>query len=140
MSRENVETLRRATEAFNRGDLDAWFAEFDPEVVWYAFPDEPEPGPFQGLGAVQKMVARWMELFSGLRSEVKEYIDAGEYVLVPTRISGRVAGSDTDVVVDEVYVNKCRGGKIVEVRECRTREEAFEAAGLTERAMPDTPS
>jgi ketosteroid isomerase-like protein len=132
MSQQNVEILRRATEAFNRGDLEAWFAEFDPDVVWYAFPDEPEPGPFRGRRGVQKMVDRWTELFSGLRSDVEEYIDAGEYVLVPTRISGRVAGSDADVVVDEVYVNKCRNGKIIEVRECRTRDEALEAVGLSE--------
>jgi ketosteroid isomerase-like protein len=133
MSQENVEMLRRATDAFNRGDLDAWFAEFDPEIVWYPFPDEPEPGPFRGLEAVQKMVARWMELFSGsFRSEVEEYIDAGEYVLVPTRMRGHIAGSTTDVVVDEVYVNKCRDGKIIEVRECRTREEALEAASPSE--------
>jgi hypothetical protein len=36
-------------------------------------------------------------------------------------------------VVDEVYVNKCANGKIVEVRECRTREEALEAVGLSEQ-------
>ena len=31
-----------------------------------------------------------------------------------------------------VYVNKCRNGKIAEVRECRTKEEALEAVGLRE--------
>jgi len=101
--------------------------------VWYAFPDEPEPGPFRGHEAIQAMAARWMDLFSDFRSDVKEYIDAGEYVVVPTRMSGHLTDSDADVVIDEVYVNKCRDGKIVEVRECRTREEAFEAAGLSEQ-------
>ena len=125
-----MEIVRRATDAFNRRDLDAWLAAFDPDIVWHAFPDEPEPGPFRGHEAIQAMAARWMDLFSDFRSDVKEYIDAGEYVLVPTRMSGHVTDSDADVAIDEVYVNKCRDGKIVEVRECRTREEALEALGL----------
>ena len=33
MSQENVELFRRATEAFNDGDLDTFLAFFDDEVV-----------------------------------------------------------------------------------------------------------
>jgi ketosteroid isomerase-like protein len=36
------------------------------------------------------------------------------------------------VVLDEVYVSKIRDGKIVELREYRTRAEALEAVGLRE--------
>jgi hypothetical protein len=64
--------------------------------------------------------------------EAKEFIDAGEYVLMPARMLGRIRDSDAEVAVDEVYVNKCRNGKIAEVRECRTKEEALEAVGLRE--------
>ncbi len=56
----------------------------------------------------------------------------GEYVLMPARMLGRVRDSDAEVTVDEIYVNKCRNGKIAEVRECRTKEEALEAVGLRE--------
>ncbi|MGH2837085.1 MAG: nuclear transport factor 2 family protein [Thermoleophilaceae bacterium] len=132
MSEENVEIVRRAAAAFNRRDVDAWLAHFDPDVVWYAFPDEPEPGPFRGHDAIRAMAARWMEVLSDFRIETKEYVDAGEYVLMPARMLGRIADSDADVTIDEVYVNKCRDGKIVEVRECRTRAEAIEAVGLRE--------
>ena len=132
MSQENVEIVRSAAEAFNRRDLDAWLAHFDAEVEWYAFPDEPDPGPFFGQEAVRAMAARWMDLLSDFRMEAKEFIDAGEYVLMPARMLGRIRDSDAEVTVDEVYVNKCRDGKIAEVRECRTKEEALEAAGLRE--------
>jgi ketosteroid isomerase-like protein len=132
MSQENVEIVRGAAEAFNRHDIDAWLAHFDPDIVWYAFPDEPEPGPFHGHDAVRAMAARWMDVLSDFRMEAKEFIDAGEYVLMPARMLGRFLDSDAEITVDEVYVNKCRGGKIAEVRECRTKEEALEAAGLRE--------
>lgn len=41
MSRENVETVQRAIEAWNADDLDAFLAEFDADFEW-----EPaiEPG------------------------------------------------------------------------------------------------
>jgi ketosteroid isomerase-like protein len=32
MSQENVELIRRACDAFNRGDYEGWLAALDPEV------------------------------------------------------------------------------------------------------------
>ena len=102
MSQENVEIVKAAFEAWNRGDLDGWLAEADPEIEWLVLP------------------------------EVLEYIDAGEYVIVPTRMRARPPGSDADIVLDEVYVSKFRNSKIVELREYRTKPEALEAVGLRE--------
>ena len=62
MSQENVEIVRRATDAFNRRNLDAVLADHDPEIMWYGIHDEPEPGPFRGHQAVLAMAARWTDL------------------------------------------------------------------------------
>jgi hypothetical protein len=35
MSEKNVEIVREAIEAFNRGDLDAWIGFYDPEIEWH---------------------------------------------------------------------------------------------------------
>jgi ketosteroid isomerase-like protein len=133
MSQENIQIDREAAEAFNRRDFDAWLAHFDREIVWWAIADEPEPGPFQGHQAVLDMAARWLELLPDIRIEIKEHINAGEYVITTARMCGHAAGSVADVVIDEVFVDKYRDGKIVEVREYRTRQEALEAAGLSEQ-------
>jgi ketosteroid isomerase-like protein len=133
VSRENIQIDREAAEAFNRRDVDAWLAHFDREIVWWAIADEPEPGPFQGHQAVLDMADRWLELLPDIRIEIKEHIDAGEYVITTARMCGHAAGSVADVVVDEVFVDKYRDGKIVEVREYRTRQEALEAVGLSEQ-------
>jgi ketosteroid isomerase-like protein len=132
MPQENVETVRGAADAFNRRDVDAWLAHFDPDIVWYALSDEPDPGPFHGRDAVRAMATRWMDVLSDFRMEAREFIDAGEYVLMPARMLGRIRDSDAEVTVDEIYVNKCRNGKIAEARECRTKGEALEAVGLRE--------
>jgi ketosteroid isomerase-like protein len=132
MSQENVASNRRAIEAGNRGDLVEWLAHFDPEIVWYGLADEPDPGPFRGHQGILALYARWRELLPDLQLEVEEYIDAGEYVIVSGRFHGHTADSDAEVVNDEVFVNKYREGKMVEVREYRTREEALEAVALSE--------
>ncbi len=74
----------------------------------------------------------WRDILGGFRADVLECIDAGEYVIAPTRMRGRPPGGDTEVVLDEVYVSKFRNGKIVELREYRTKAEALEAVGLSE--------
>lgn len=132
MSQENIEIDRQAAEAFNRRDLDTWLAHFDREIVWWAIADEPEPGPFHGHQALLEMAGRWLDLLPDLQLEVKEYIDAGNYVIVPARLWGHAVGSDSVVAVEEVFVNMYRDGKIVEVHEYRTRDEALEAVGLFE--------
>jgi ketosteroid isomerase-like protein len=139
MSQENVEIVRRALDAFNRRDFDAWLEKFDHDVEWYAFPDEPDPGPFRGHEAIRAMVARWMDVLDEFRSEPKEFIAAGDYVLMPARMIGRVQDTEHEVTIDEVYLNKLRDGAIVEVREFRTREEAFEAAGFSEEDAHSDP-
>jgi ketosteroid isomerase-like protein len=130
MSEDNIAAARSVTEAFNRGDLEGWLAHFDPDIEWYARADEPEPGPFRGHDGLLKMVAGWTEIFPDLRVDIDEYIDAGEYVIAPVRFRGHIAGSDADVVVEEVLVNRYRDGRVVEVREYRTREEALDAVAV----------
>jgi ketosteroid isomerase-like protein len=130
VSQENVQVARRAHEALNGGDLETWMAETDPEVEWYVLPDDPNPGPYRGYEEILRMVAHWQEAFIDFRGEAREYIDAGEYVIIPTRMRGRPRESESEVVLDEVYVGKIHDGRLVEVREYRTREQALEALGL----------
>jgi ketosteroid isomerase-like protein len=132
MSQENVELVRAAAEAFNRGDLEAWLADADPDIEWHVLPDAPDPGPHQGRQVVLERARMWQATLANFRLEVEEYIDAGAYVIMPGRLRGRPAGTDVEVVLDEVYVSKIRDGKIVELREYRTRAEALEAVGLRE--------
>jgi ketosteroid isomerase-like protein len=126
-----VKVVRAAFDAWMRGDLDAMLANADPDIEWYVLPDAPDPGPHRGRNVVLERMAVWRDMLA-LRGEVFEYIDAGEYVIMPLRMRGRPPGSDADVVLDEVYVSKFLDGKIVELREYRTKAEALEAAGLSE--------
>src|SRR6476620_2519394 len=132
MSQENVDVVKAAFEAYNRGDLDAWLADADPDIEWHVLPQATDPGPHRGRQVVLERAKLWRQTLGGLRAEVLEYIDVGEYVIAPVRMRGQRPGSDAEVVLDEVYVSKLRNGKVVELREYRTRAEALAAAELSE--------
>jgi hypothetical protein len=75
MSQENVEIVRRAYDAFNRGDFDMLASEFyDPQVEWQT--EDPDASTHRGREAVRRYFDQWVESFEGLHADVEEYIDA----------------------------------------------------------------
>ena len=78
----------------------------------------------------EALVQEWVEAFADFRAEVEEFIDGGECVVVPLVLRGRIRGSDKEVVLPETHVWRVRAGKVIEVREYRTRAQALKAVGL----------
>jgi ketosteroid isomerase-like protein len=54
MSRENVEVVRAAFDAWNAGDMDAFRQLFHSDAIVRAPTGWPEPGPFVGRDAVMR--------------------------------------------------------------------------------------
>jgi len=133
MSQENVEIVRDAVVAFNRGDLDAfldeyWADDIDHRAAEGALDDR---GPMHGKDAVRAYAQDWLDMFDDFKAESVELIDAGEdQVVAVVRNSGRakLSGVETDVTYAAVYT--IRDGKIARGREYWTKEQALEAAGL----------
>ena len=134
MSQENVEIVRAAAAAFNRGDLDAWLEYWTDDIDYRAVEGAPdEHGPIHGRDALRVYAQDWLDTFDHFRQEPLEKIDAGDHtVIVVFRVSGRakLSGVDTDLTYAAVYT--FREGKIERGREYWTRDEALEAAGLKE--------
>ena len=131
MSRENVELVRRTYEEFGR-TRQAPLSALDPEVEWHTAADLPDSGVHRGHAGVAALIQEWVNSFEDFRADVEELIDGGEYVVAPLVLRGRVRGSDEEVALPETHVWKLREGKVVEVREYRTLEQALEAPGLSE--------
>jgi ketosteroid isomerase-like protein len=134
MSQEKVEIVRQAAAAFNRGDLDtlveSWSDDIDHRAIEGALDDR---GAMHGKEAVRAYMQDWLDMFDNLRTEAVELIDAGEdRVIAVTRISGRakLSGVETDLTYAALYT--IRDGKIARGREYWTKEQALEAAGLSE--------
>jgi ketosteroid isomerase-like protein len=131
VSQENVEVVRRHYEAVNRNDLEAMLRRTDPDAEWWDRADDPDATVHRGHEALRR---HWGEIddLAELRVEPQEFIDAGDAVVVPVRLSGRGRSSDVPFHEREVHVFRLRDGKIMEFREYRERSEALNAVGREE--------
>ena len=129
-----MKTVGDAAEAFNRGDLDTWLEYIADDIDYRAIEGAPDDqGPIRDKHALRAYVQDWQDTFDDFTSEPVELIDAGEdRVVAVNRISGRakLSGAETDLTYAALYT--FRDGKVVRGREYWTRDEALEAAGLSE--------
>ena len=135
MSQENVGVVQAATDAFARDGVDGWLEYFTDDVDYRAAEGAiDDRGPIHGKDALRAYAEDWTEMFDDVRFEPVEVIDAGDdTVIAVMRISGRPKGTSAEALTLSVAgVNTIRDGKIARSREYWTREEALEAAGLSE--------
>jgi ketosteroid isomerase-like protein len=132
MSQENVEIVLSAYRTFSEGDLTALLQHFDPEVVSYtAFP-LPDPTELRGHEGFLQWIDNWTGSFDEFSMEIETQIDAGDTVVVCAR--QRATGATSGVPVEQVFwfLHVVRGGMIARIGIHKTKEQALEAAGLSE--------
>jgi ketosteroid isomerase-like protein len=132
MSQENVEIVRRAIEAFSRGDLDAAVQDSDPDVeVDWSKSRGVEAGVYRGVEETRRFWATFHEAFEQIVVLLDELIEHGEHVIVCDR--SRMWGRDgIEVAARNVTVATVRDGRIIAWRLCSDRDEALKAVGLEE--------
>ncbi len=134
MSKENVEVVervRRLFAAFNERDWDALSAELDPEVE-YA-PVE-EHATFHGREAFTEYAKGWLEAWETFLAEAEEIeiTRAGDRVFIAMRFRGSGKGSGVEIDDRFFWDGELRGGRLYRISEYTDRQEALEAAGLSE--------
>lgn len=107
----NVDTARSAYEAFGRGDLAALREMFAEDAVWVTSDELPLGGEVRGRDEILGNFAQIPNYWSSFSVEPKEFIDAGEYVVVlGTQRAGNDKGS---FEAPFVHVLKYEDGKTV---------------------------
>jgi ketosteroid isomerase-like protein len=132
MSGENVETVRRHNEAWNRRDLPAWLASFrsDGEIDW-----SRSRGPLKGVyRGDQEHEAFWdafWSTFKDVQVEYHDFTEVGSEVVVPNtaHLRGR---QGIKVIARSTFVFTVENGQITLLRLFQEQDEALEAAGLSE--------
>jgi len=135
MSEANLEIVRRGYELYAAGDLEGAAALFsaDAEVAdagGLGVADTAvgtRSGPEGFLRATEEV----LDAFEDYRVETEEFIDAGEAVVVPVRISGRGKASGVKLEMQLAHLWVLRDGKVIRGEVYRTTEEALEAAGVS---------
>jgi ketosteroid isomerase-like protein len=133
MSQANVEIVRRAIDARNRGDRAAAFADVAPDIEFdFSASAGHWAGIYRGVEEITRFWDRLSEAFSELSWEPHEFIDAGDAVVVPMRFRARGRESGVETVSRGAGVYWLKDGKCVRYRHCQSRAEALEAVGLRE--------
>jgi uncharacterized protein len=131
MPQENVEIVRAAYEAVNRGDLDAAVANIAPDMEYVASGAVPgAAGTYLGPEGVKRFVAGLWEEFDEPRAQIRDVIGAEDRVLVSTTARGRGKLSGVETRWDTWQLWTLRDGKLVRGQGFTSREEALAAAGL----------
>ena len=135
MSQENVETFKRAVEANNRGDYEAFLEEFDPDVEFQGVMGVMFGGEatvFRGHAGVVEYLRDLDEGFTVRDVQWSEFRDLGERLVVLGYVRGR--GRESGIELDSQYgaVAEFKKGKVIRYRDYFDHREALEAAGLSE--------
>ena len=133
MSEENVEIVRKVIDAVNRGDLDAWLGFLSPEVVWESLPLVGFRDVYRGRAEAREWLEQLLEVFEEAHVEIEEITAlSDDRVLIVSRVTGRGRGSGVPVERPSWEVSWLADGLITRRQVFWTRDEALEAAGLSE--------
>ena len=99
-----MEAIRRASDAYNRGDIDAVLEELDPEVEWHPLLQVllgGEATVYRGHEGVRELYRDLDEAFTELQAEQSKFRDLGEQVVAMGhfRGRGRESGASTETAI-----------------------------------------
>jgi ketosteroid isomerase-like protein len=109
----SITVVRRFYETLLRGDLDGILDLLDPQVEWRAPESLPWGGGFHGHEGFREFFGKLFGQPVDSRREIREYLSAGDRVVVLLRLFGRRKGHEAEIEVPEVHIWTVRNGKVV---------------------------
>jgi ketosteroid isomerase-like protein len=134
MSQQNVDLVRRLIESFNEAGFSARTTVdfFDANAVFEEPPEQPAPRVARGRDAAIEIFRSFDETWEAHRSEAEEIrvIDDARILLFSVEhFRGR---NGIEIVQPCGTIFTLRAGKVVRMQSFWERENALEAAGLSE--------
>jgi ketosteroid isomerase-like protein len=132
VSHENVEVVRRAIEAFNRGDFDAALQDVAPDAALdMSHSRGPDAGVYVGYDAIRSFWTGLTEPFERHTIVAEEFMPHGEHVVVSitARLTGR---GGIEVEAKSATVATFRAGRLVRWTIYQDTAEALKASRLEE--------
>jgi ketosteroid isomerase-like protein len=133
MSQENLDLLRRVFEYVER-TKEILPEAVHPDIVWdtTTFRGAIIPGTFVGVEQVNEWLAEWTEGFEDWSFEIEEAFNAEDQVVTIIRHRGKAKHGGPEVEMRFGGVWTFRDGLIARIQMYAERNEALEAAGLSE--------
>jgi uncharacterized protein len=135
MSRANVKVVRRAYEAWNRQDLDAFLSVVHPEAEWRGPGDLfiGIEGVYRGHAGVREWWNAAKEPWRYFKSHVQRILAGGDKVVTVVRFEA--VGKESGAKVELPFLTnviELKDGLIVKFNSYYSLDEALDAAGLSE--------
>jgi ketosteroid isomerase-like protein len=131
MPEENVEIVRRLYQAMEARDVEALPDLGHPDAEWI---HDRRVGkePIRGLENMIRYFTDMDEMFGELHTEPERFWDAGDRVLAFVRVTGSGQASGAGFEIRIAHIWTVHDGLIVRGEGYGDRDEALEAAGLSE--------
>jgi ketosteroid isomerase-like protein len=131
MPQEDIETCKRAVEAYNRRDVDAFVEEFDPAVEWRPLNQlmfGREAGVYRGHEGVRRFMQEVDEALAEVQIEEVEIHDLGERIVMSgqLRAFGKASGAPTESPIG--WLIEMKDARIARMRDYLDPAEALRAA------------
>jgi uncharacterized protein len=118
----NGALIRKAYDAFSRGDIDTVMAMFAPDIVWHVPGRGPLSRDYRGHAEVLGFFGRFMELSNGtFRLRVDDVLARGDRVVVLCTESAQRGGRSW--TAPQVHVWTVKDGKATAFREYEGDEQ-----------------
>jgi ketosteroid isomerase-like protein len=117
--------------SWNRGDYEPGLSLFDPDVVYVdgVVLDSLEE-TYHGPEGVMKAWGRWSEPWEEITTELEEVIGGGDRLVSVHRAPAQGSGIDVDLRYADLW--RFREGKVIYFESFPNREQALQAARLSE--------
>jgi uncharacterized protein len=130
---EAIETLRQAYAALNRDGIDSALRFLDQSIEFVPVPDWlPDAEHFHGHDGVRAWFAKIGEVFDIDHWEPREYVDAGDRLVISVTITGKARATGIRGQLELYQVWTVRRHKAVRMEAFLDRAQALEAAGHSE--------
>jgi hypothetical protein len=136
VSQQNVELMRRLTDAFNAHDVEAFIALCDPQIEFQPAWTAVGGAVYQGHDGLRRWHRDLDDVWGGeIRLEPEAYFDLGEHTLMFYVLAGRGRQSGAEVAMQATGVGRWHDRLCVYFKAYMHREDALSDLGVSEDAL-----
>jgi hypothetical protein len=133
VSGRDVDSLRRGYEAFNRRDMKALLAFFDPDATWIPSSSAWGAGrTYRGHEGVAQLFEDVERDWEEFEAHPQEFRQVGDLILVLGRVHAIPKGGGREIRAPTAWIWEMRDGKGLRLQAYTDPRRALEALGVRE--------
>jgi ketosteroid isomerase-like protein len=131
LSQQNVEIVRRATDAYNRRDLDGFLETWARDAVLdWSHSRGPEVGVYRGHDQIRGFVSQFLAAWDDARIELDDPVELKDDLLIVENITYLRGRDGIETQARSAWVVTFLDGRQTSLTLYQTKQEALEAARL----------